>query len=56
VEKTNGNSNKSPASPPNIEFLTGKERKEWVNFLIFGGLAGLFGGSVGWTFGGTIRQ
>ena len=41
---------------PNIEFLNGKERKEWVNFLKTAALAALFGGVVEWNFGRTIQQ
>jgi hypothetical protein len=56
MENEVGNSNSVPPIPPIIEFLTGKERKEWVNFLKFGGIGGTLGGSVDWNFGGIIRQ
>ena len=51
MENEVGNSNSVPPIPPNIEFLNGKERKEWVNFLKFGSLASLFGGAVDWNMG-----
>ena len=41
---------------PNIEFLNGKERKEWVNFLKFGVTGVTFGGVVEWNFGRTTDQ
>ena len=51
AEKTNGNSYKVQAVPSNIEFLNGKERKEWVNFLKFGGIGGTLGRLVDWNMG-----
>ena len=41
---------------PNIEFLTGKERKERVNFLKIGIIGIILGGSVDWNFGGIFQQ
>jgi hypothetical protein len=43
-------------SDPNIGFLNGKERKEWVNFLKFGSLGMTIGRLVDWNFGRTTDQ
>ena len=56
MEKPCGNSNNRDASDAVIGFLNGKERKEWVNFLKFGGIGGTLGGSAEWNFGRTTAQ
>jgi|TARA_R110002051_G_scaffold300548_1_gene368001 hypothetical protein len=50
MEKPNGNSKTVQPIQPNNEFLTGKERKEWVNFLKLGCIGCTVGGSVDWNF------